>query len=250
MKLYDANTMIGAYVREQVQIRDEAECIRISTRFGIEKTVAYHADARSLHPAAGNAKLAALCRNEPSIVPCFVVSPHYKYEQGWAFLEQELTAHRVRFVRMFPREHGYTLGSAHVAEMLAIAGRLGLTVMLSYGEIYQEGDIIGENPLFEQLCRQYRDVAFVLTEAPHRRNMMWYSFLEQHPNVYVEMSINDNWLTYERTVALFGSERLLWGSNRPFNSPGPSVTMLAYAELPETDKANIAYKNLERLMER
>ncbi|MBP1993859.1 amidohydrolase family protein [Paenibacillus eucommiae] len=248
MKIYDANCMIGTYVREHVPIHGVEEFVQLASEIGIEKTLAYHADARSLNPVFGNVKLLDICRNHSFIEPCFVISPHYKYDKGWIFMEQLLMENDVRFVRLFPKEHGYTLTSVHVTEMLDIARKLNLNVMLSYNMIYQESG--EENPYFEELCRRYRDVRFILTEAPHLRNMMWYSYLEQHPNVYVEMSTNDNWLTYEQTVRLFGSERLLLGSNMPFNHPGPSITMLAYADISETDKANISYKNLQRLMGR
>lgn len=247
MKLYDANGMIGAYVRERVPIADESQFIRLAESVGIEKSVVYHADARSLNPVFGNEKLIGICRDNPQIEPCFVLSPHYKYEKGWAHMERLLADNDVRFVRLFPKEHGYTLASVHTAEMLEIAGKLNLNVMLNYGSIYSD---LGEDPYFEELCRKYGHIRFILTEAPHLRNMMWYGYLEQHSNVHIEMSINDNWLTYERTVGLFGSERLLWGSNMPFNHPGPSITMLAYADISEADKANISHKNLQRLIGR
>lgn len=250
MKLYDANAMVGTWVRDRVHDLEAGEMVKLSAELGIEKTVAYHADARSLNPIPGNAKLMEACKDFPSIVPCWIVSPHYKYNIGWDALAQLLEENRIRFIRLFPSEHGYTLGSVHVTDMLNIAAKLKLIVQLGYEEILLRETETEENPYFEELCRRYPDVRFVLSEAPHRRNMMWYSFLENHPNVYVEMSLNNNWLTYEQTVKLFGSEKLLWGSRMPFSHPGPSLSMLAYAEISDEDKANIGYRNLQRLMGR
>lgn len=247
MKIFDANSMIGPYVKGRVEVNGVEEFIQLTAEMRLDRTLAYHADARSLNPIVGNEKLLMICRAHPSIEPCFILSPHYKYDQGWAAMEKSLTENDIRFVRFFPKEHGYTLSSWHMTEMLNIAREHNLNVILSYSMICQG---IEEDPYFEELCQRYGDVQFILTEAPHTRNMMWYSYLEQYDNVHIEMSINNNWLTYEQTVGLFGSERLLFGSNMPFNHPGSAITMLAYANISDDDKSNISYKNLERLLGR
>jgi len=247
MKLFDANGMIGTYTRERMPIAGEEQYVQLANRLGIEKSVLYHVDARSLNPLVGNKKLIELCKHNQSIEPCFVLSPHYKYAIGWENTEQLLLENNVRFIRLFPKENGYTLASNHTWEMMQIAEKLKLNVMLDYASIYSDN---GEDPNFDTLCRTFSRVPIILTDVHHLRNMMWYEYLEKHSNVYVEMSINNNWLTYEETVRLFGSERLLWGSNMPFNHPGPSITMLAYAELSDEDKANISHRNLQRLIGR
>jgi len=54
MKLYDANGMIGTYTRERVPIAGEEQYVHLANRLGIEKSVVYHVDARSLNPLVGN----------------------------------------------------------------------------------------------------------------------------------------------------------------------------------------------------
>ncbi|RAV12460.1 amidohydrolase family protein [Paenibacillus contaminans] len=245
MRKIDVNAMIGMYVKQDLAIRDEPSFLETMAFYQIEKAVVYHADARFYNPIQGNEKLLRLAKQHDSLIPCFILSPHYKYSGGWGDLERRLREEEIRFAKLYPGLHGYSLNSAHTDAMFEIAARLNMTMLLSASEIT---DTLGETEGFARLCRDYPNVNIVLVEALYRRNMSLYSYLERFANVHVEFSTLNNWLAYEEAVRLFGSERLLFGSNMPFNSPGPAITMLSYSELSREDRDNIACLNAELLI--
>jgi len=47
----------------------------------------------------------------------------------------------------------------------------------------------------------------------------------------------------------FGAERLLFGTNLPYYTPGAALAVLAYARLSEAERARVAGGNLKLLLE-
>lgn len=247
MNRIDCNLMIGNGFKYRLNISNAEETMEAMAYFSIDRAVAYHAEARAYSPFTGNRRILALACKYPQIVPCFVVTPLYKRSSsGYSGLMECMKEENIRFARLFPREHGYSLGSPCVREMLDIFAECRTNLILDYGELTADGQC--EQTWFMDLCKTYTQVNFILTCVPHRRNLMFYDLLERLDNLYLETSMIDNWRFYEDAVGRFGSERLLWGSNMPLRNAGSAITMLSYSEIPETDKENIAYKNLLRLM--
>ncbi|MFC5407599.1 amidohydrolase family protein [Cohnella soli] len=245
MRKIDVNAMIGMYVKQDLAIQGAQSFLEAMAFHQIEKAVVYHADARFYNPIQGNEKLLRLAKQHDCLIPCFILSPHYKYSGGWEALEQQLQREDIRFAKLYPSLHGYSLNDAHTDAMFEIALRQNMTMLLSAGELT---DAAGGAESFVRLCRDYPNVNIVLVEALYRRNMSLYGYLEQFENMHIEFSTLNNWLAYEEAVRLFGSKRLLFGSNMPFNSPGPAITMLSYSDLSHEDRDNIACLNAERLI--
>ncbi|OUS72153.1 hypothetical protein B1748_25180 [Paenibacillus sp. MY03] len=247
MRKIDVNCMIGNWVKQDVepllenQVQDELHY------YDIDRVIAYHGTARSSNPMYGNERLLDYCRSNQSMIPCMVVSPHYKYVHGWSFLEDLLVKEKIQFIRIFPKEQGYTLGSKLTHEIFGMAEKLGTHMIIDYEEITSSDD--REMPEFDRLLSDFPSVQVIVTAFRHRRNMMMYSYLENHSNFYTELSLCDNWKAYEQAIDRYGSDRILWGSNMPFNKPGSAITMLSYADISERDKEKIAYGNLQRLIE-
>ena len=249
MKKYDVNLMMGHWLRHRININSENEMMDALDYFKIDRAVAYHSEARIYSPPAGNAKILELSKKHDRIIPCFVVSPHYNfYPGGMAGLKETLMKENIKFARIFPKEQGYTLESGWTKDILNILKECGINLILEYNDIFEDKQY--ERRSFEDLVEAYPDVNFILTGVIHRRNMMFYRYISDFPNVYLETSIIDNWRFYEETVRLYGSGRLLWGSYLPFKNAGSSITMLSYADIPESDRENVAYKNLLKMMER
>ena len=53
---------------------------------------------------------------------------------------------------------------------------------------------------------------------------------------------------YEQVCQYFGSERMLYATNFPSNSPGCSMNCLLTAQLSDNERENIAHRNMERLL--
>jgi predicted TIM-barrel fold metal-dependent hydrolase len=247
MRRIDVHCMIGSSTNEQLEIRNERELIDQLADYNIDQAIVFHFVARDSNPIAGNEKLLEWTRNEDKLIPCFILSPHYKYDRGWAETERILREENIRFVRICPRMHGFTLHGAHTREIFEMAARLRIHVLIDHSEII---DAFGKDmEIFEHLLKEHHDVNVILTSVSHRNIMVVYGYMENYPNFYVEFSTYANTLAYEEAVSRFGSERLLWGTGMPFRMPGSAITMLSYADISVGDKENIAYKNVVKLME-
>ena len=246
MKRIDVHCVLGSSASEKLEIASEQELIDSLDYYSIDKAIVIHSMARDSEPISGNKKLLDWTRREDKLIPCFVLSPHYKYKMGWAETEKILRKEQVRFARIYPRLHGFTLHGPHTREIFEMAARLGIHLLIDYSEIVDAGG--KDLEIFEILLREHPGVNVILTSVSHRNNMVIYSYLENYPNFYVEFSAYANMLAYEEAVQRFGSERLLWGTDMPFRMPGSAITMLSYADITMEDKENIAYKNIEKLM--
>ncbi|WP_135547895.1 amidohydrolase family protein [Paenibacillus cymbidii] len=246
MNKIDANCTIGTWVNQELEVNDETQFLEALDYYRIDRAIVSHVMAHTYDPIVGNERLLKLAAGDRRLIPCPILAPHYKYHAGWPAMAELLRVHGIKFARLAPKEHGYALHSPHTREMFAIAERLGIHLLLGHAEITDAEGI--ELPGFELLLRQYPGVNVIVTGTKHRRKLMLYGYLESYPNVYAEFSLFDNWLSYQEAVGLFGSERLVWGSNMPFNMPGSAITMLSYANISAEDKANIAYHNIARLM--
>lgn len=246
MRKIDINCMIGNSVSQQYAINTEQQFIEALDYFHIDKAIACHAMARRMNPIMGNERLLNLAKTCSQLVPCFILSPHYKYDMGWSALEQLLQEQQIKFAKIFPKEQGFNLHSSHTRALFDIAARHNIHMLIDQSEIVDASGIELES--FEALLREYPTVNVVLTAIRHRRKMVLYSYFEQYPNFFTEFSVYDNWMAYEEAVRLFGSRNILWGSNMPVNMPGAAITMLTYAQIDSTDKENIAFHNANRLM--
>lgn len=245
MKKIDVNHMIGEMVRSSLDTVPIEQLATWMKEFSIDAIIASHTNARYSNPISGNECLLQSCRVHPQLIPCVVLAPHYKYEHGWLWTEQWLQSEQIRFARIYPREHAFNLHSVHTREIFELAGRLGIHLFIDQAEIIDTSG--NELPAFESLLKEYPEVQVILTGIRHRRKLVLYGYLEQYPNFWTEFSVYNNWMAYEETVRLFGSERLLWGSNMPFNWPGAAIAMLSYADISDEDKDRIAYRNVMQL---
>jgi predicted TIM-barrel fold metal-dependent hydrolase len=249
LKKYDTNLMLGGWPSSELRAICEDEVESTLDYFEIDKAVVYHSEARFYDVALGNDKLLDIVRNKERLIPSFVISPHYKYAYGgWEYARKLIKENGVRFLRIFPKEHGYSMESGITEEIFSVAGECNANIMIEMKEIFNEGDF--ENRYFEELCRKFPSTGVILTRVIHRRNIMYNYYLENLGNVYIETSLINNWRFYEETIKLHGSDRLLWGSSMPFNSAGSSITMLSYSDISETDKRKIAFENLNKLLMR
>ncbi|MBP1990142.1 amidohydrolase family protein [Paenibacillus eucommiae] len=246
MRRIDVNGVMGPLVNQEVEIRSEQAFISSLDHFDIDQAIIIYSLARYSDPIAGNQRLLEWTRQESKLIPCFVLSPHYKYALGWAETEKLLQKENIRFAKIYPRQHGFNLHGTQIREIFDLASRLHIHLLIDHFEIEDSRGIELEG--FQILLAEFPGVNVILTAVSHRRNLAVYSYLEHFPNFFVEFSLFNHWLVYEEAVKRFGSEHILWGSNMPFNMPGPAVAMLSYADIAMEDKENIAYKNILKLM--
>jgi len=84
----------------------------------------------------------------------------------------------------------------------------------------------------------------ILRELSYQADRMLYPLLDAHENLFVE---SFGYKTFDGVTTLcreFGSKRLIFGGNYPYESPGAAVGQLLMADLSREDIENIAGKNM------
>jgi predicted TIM-barrel fold metal-dependent hydrolase len=76
----------------------------------------------------------------------------------------------------------------------------------------------------------------------------WVDFATKHPNVVIETAASDgSYRVLERTVARVGSDRILFGTDSTYLSPGGQLAKVVLADLSDEDKRNILALNARRV---
>ena len=153
-------------------------------------------------------------------------------------------ARGARAVRLFPREHSFSLLPWCSGLMIEEIQARQLPLLLWHSECsWDQIDFV---------CRNWPGVSLIL-EGTGRKilydNRMFYQLLSDHPSLYLELHNLTNYLAVEDLVGRFGASQLVYGSYMPISDSGPAMAMVREARIADTDKELIARGNVERLIE-
>ena len=211
-------------------------------RFNIKKTLVYHSYSRDYDAYFGNNKLIEEIKNYVNIYPSWVLLPLdiFPIDTPDKLLE-ELRMNNVRAVRLFPDLHNFLLEEEMVGDLLSFLEEFNIPVLLSPNNT-------GWKDIYN-IPRNHPNLRLVLVDLTYRQSSYIFPLLKRYKNVYIELSGYIAFLGIETLYKRFGGERLLFGSNLPYKTPGSTVYYIEKADVPEEVKDLIAYKNAERLIQ-
>jgi predicted TIM-barrel fold metal-dependent hydrolase len=211
----------------------------------IEKALVWHISQYEYSPQEGNKLLSSLISGQDRLFGCWTILPPQTGEitQGEAFFKS-MKEERIFALRVFPEEHRFFLNRVVFGKFLDEIVHRKIPLLLSltrrgidWPEIY---DLLAEFPdLVCVLC----DTSIWGTDRYFR------PLLEKYNNVYIEtsfLSLGDGVL--EKLVCDYGAKRFLFGSAFPERIPEAAMLQLIHADIADSDKREIASKNLERLL--
>ena len=257
MKIIDASVCLGDdfvkhpivnhesfIVMEQVQTAStSAELLSVMDKFGIEKAAVWHRAMYDYDPLKGNGILTeAIAGQTDRLLPVWTILPAITdrdFEPD-RFLSA-MKANGVKMLKAFPLQNRYILCDVTMGEQLSLFQELKIPIYLEPQPDYQ---------YIYNVLKEFPRLTVILCNIgiwPSAR--LIYPLLKQYPNVYLETGDMGSTHAYEQICDYFGSERLLYGSNFPSNSPGCSLHCLMSANISETDREKIAGGNLERLLQ-
>jgi hypothetical protein len=110
---FDCNKYIGPGFPNSPDFPRASDLLAHMDRLGIDRAVAWHTNARDLHPMAGNEELiheieTSSCRDR--IIPSFIISPSMTDEKGVmdSFLDL-VKKHQIHAFHFFPQKPGWSL---------------------------------------------------------------------------------------------------------------------------------------------
>jgi len=242
MDFFDCNCMVGRWGQPLPgQFHSARDLERELQRCGIARALTFHALAKELDPATGNAALARDLSGCERLAPCWVVMPHHTGEMPPPEqLCDRMMEQGIKAVRLFPQAHGYSLAEWCSGELLAALERRRIPVFLDHDQTsWSEVDAV---------CSAHPGLPLVLLRVNYRAHRSLYPLFERNANLYVEIGLFVTHNGIEDCARRYGAERLLFGSALPHFTPGGPIARIAYAQVADADKALIAGGNLRRLL--
>lgn len=247
MKIIDAYCGTGPWMyRDKIQPSDPAETLEIMDHCGIDSALAFsNLAAHTMNESVdSNACTAEIARQYPRFIPAFVITnrPYDDSRKVEDYLP-EMRACNARGAWLCPQNNRQVTGmwTWTTDPIFEFCSSYRIPLFLS---------IEATDPnRVNEICRDFPDLILVLTNLAYNSDNWLYPLLRRHALLHVCCGP-----TYipplgpQRFVRHFGSYRLIFGSGLPHFGPGGLIGHVMYAEIPDTDKAQILGGNIERLM--
>jgi len=256
MKLIDANACIGNAIAKHQIVNHESfiildkvktakapsDLIEVMDKYGIDKAAVWHRAMYDYDPVPGNRILSESLRGcEDRFLPIWTILPEIsdKDFRSDIFIEN-MKKNNVKLLKALPYECRYIMCDVTMGEQLSLYEELNIPIYLEPQPDYQH---------IYNVLKEFPKLTVIICNIgiwPSLR--LIYPLLNRYPNVYFETGDFGMTRGYEEVCARYGSERLLYGSNFPSNNPGCSLNCLLTANISEAERENIAYGNMERLI--
>jgi len=243
MYLFDVNCAVGPWPSDRPCYETVDGLLSEMGRLGISRSLVSHTLARFFDPPQGNQILSKELAGREELYPCWTLLPPSCGEMGTVDeLLADMAEAGVRAVRLYPREHTYSLDDWQCGEMLTALSERRYVVLLALAESgFSE---------IERLCRTYPELSLVVTGMGYRQLRPLFALLSRCPNLYCDLSTFSTYLGVESVLDRYGSDRLLFGTGLPVADPGGPIARVFYTDAPRSDITAMAHGNLERLLAR
>ena len=209
--------------------------------YDIMGAVVFHAIAREHNCDYGNRRLLDEIGDDPQLAPQWVLLPHHCGEMAPpAELVEEMLSLGVRTARLFPTLHGFGTSEYAIGPLLAELECHRMPLFLDLTEVSWDALI--------PLCQAHPLLPVVLSSTSWSTDRRMYPALQQCPNLHIETWAQQAHRGYERFIGEFGVERLLFGTDLPYRSPGAARMMVNYEQISDEDRRKIAGGNILRLL--
>lgn len=217
-------------------------------KLGIGQCVVNHNAARDLHPVFGNRFLLNDIEKTPGakerVIPAFAANSSMLAGAGeMEHLIDAFASGKAHCLALFPKTNRYDLLEIErVFEPLRPYCPVVLIDITELGECQNERAPAPALQELIQLSARFPEFRFVI------RKVMWWQFsnclyaLSKAKNVYLDIS----WLHTRNAIGIvaqqFGAERLVFGLGMKSHA-GAAIASLCYADLPQSERDNVASNN-------
>lgn len=247
MGFWDVNCLVGRWPTANLAFQDVAGLLARMDQLGIARALVGHTSSMHFDPAEGNAALMALLAEaapeaRERLWPVWAVVPATTGEQGSLDeLAAQLVDQPVRAVRLYPRDHNFSLSSP---EANALLERLAILPLLALIDL--------EQTTWEEIDRvadAHPALRFVICHTGYRSLRRLAGVLDRRPNVHIDLSFFSTHQGLEWLVERVGHSRILFGTGAPVSDGGGAVTRLRLSTLSGDAQAAVGYGNAQRLLD-
>jgi len=241
MKFFDSNIQVAMQmVKKFSHLNSEKELLDLLDEHSIDKALVLHASQRNIHPEYGN-KMAVDFFSSDRVEKVFAVLPPVPNEFEYDVFDYMKT-NNFKAITAYPVHQNFLLNRISMGKFFDEVSERKIPLLLSLEEISWQS--------IYELMRDYPKLTVILTDlGAWAQDRYYYPLLTSFENVKIEtdmLSLEAGGL--ETAVKTFGSERFIFGSSYPRRYITASKMDLLHCRIPEEDKENIAYKNLEKIL--
>lgn len=188
----------------------------------------------------GNARLAEAIEGREGLHGYVVIHPGYP-EASLAQMKEYFQNSQFVGAKLHPKHAGYQIDCEEARPLLEY--------------LVEQGKPLLEHTWFDEMCLATGNAADLFPDLViimgHMGGDTWEKALEvaaERPNVYLELCSGLSPCgKLERSVAMVGAERLLFGTDLTLLEPGYTLGLVTGAELGEREKRMVLYENGKRL---
>jgi predicted TIM-barrel fold metal-dependent hydrolase len=241
MRFFDVNCMIGSWLTPPLPNTNLEDLARNMEYTGIDKAVVYHSDSVKNSIAGGNEKISKIVSGSSKFEAAWIVLPGSTFETpDENTLIQQMRFHRIHFLRLFPKLHNYDFADWQLRDLFAGIDELKIPIILECSQVTLD-------KVYAVLIL-YPNMPVIITNTSYWPNRGLYELGRKCPNVYFEISSFMHYNGLEDFASKYGVSRLVFGTNMPFQEPGPAVFRVLYSDFDTAGKQAIASGNLEEII--
>ncbi len=243
LSFVDCNCTVGPNdALEQLRIFEPQHIKKALTSCNVKSAFAFHNSGLTIHPTTGNKAILEVCRKDDFFKPVISAMPS---DTGEFCTQEELKAiineNSIKAVRLFPKYnvHGFSLSKWCSKELITMLEKTGTTVLI-------DADCTDWEEI-NNLCEDFPKLNVIITNLYYRHSRYVFALLKRHSNLYLETSGLKSFGLLQTFVEVVGANKMVFGSNSGVLSCGSAICIVCYALISNTQKEQIAAKNLENI---
>jgi predicted TIM-barrel fold metal-dependent hydrolase len=165
---------------------------------------------------------------------------------------KEMQDNGIRAAKMYPRTHHYFFNEDTCGALLSELEKHEILLLLEGGFMYGPDLLEPSNQVvladLDAMLTRHPNLPVLLQGSRWDSTRYLHTLMTKHKNLYLEFSANQSNRAMEVYANWFGAQRMLFGTGALDKSPGAAKSFVDYCTLSEEEKANIAGRNLARLL--
>ncbi len=253
MEFFDINCLVRREIIEKKSVEDNTEnFFSLLLKNNIKKSVLTNTLSITYDWNIGNNDLLDHedLRESRNIFFSFVLTPDVYHQFVFSDYMKNAYKNNARIFRIFPKSHLFYLNDYYMRKIYNEMAGANFPLMLDLKELDITGNKYFAIDDLKILLGENRKLPVIL-ETSLKQCMFdrfYFPLMEEFENLYLEVSGMLLMDQIEHYVGKFGSERLIFGSNFPNSGLEVNTSRIESADIDEDSKANIAGKNISRLL--
>jgi len=244
--IIDSNVVYG-FDRLNKTLMDPASILKNMDKIGIDKAIITSYECMYYDFKEGNQKTSDLVKNYPDRFIGFLSFHVARFINVVDEVERGTSELNLEGIRLFFTEvtfgRGWSSGlrSLVLQRVMEKANELKLPIFLEAGFTFVD---------IKAFADAYPATKLIASGVGYANMAEAILAVQSTPNLYLELSTLDTFEGIRYLVEHLKSDRLIFGTGIPFNTPSVALNSIRYAVISEEDKENILGKNIQKILNR